>query len=160
MLAPDSFFNGYATDFEAQNRRKARRLFRRAIREFYVMQRRYVIEPESGDRVQSVLIGETVKRQKSQRRRVKRLFTGHRSPGRPIRPEIKLLVARLFIMWGSYAKTPATFSRKSKNSIPTDFEFFMSHLLPSLGARDVRRYVEHHWRDRKVKIYVVLSQSP
>lgn len=124
MLSPDDFFKGYATDFLPQNRSQARRLFRRAIREFYAMQRRYVIEPETGERVQSVLIGETIKRQKSQRRRFKRLFTGHRSPGRPMRPEIKLLVARLFIMWGGYAKTPATFSRKSKNSIPTDFEFF------------------------------------
>jgi hypothetical protein len=95
------------------------------------------------------LVGDVIQRQKTQRRKVKRLFTGRKTAGRPKRPEIKLLVARLFILWGSYANTPATFSRKSVDALPTRFEDFMHDLLPKLGASDVRRYMEDHWRERK-----------
>jgi hypothetical protein len=149
MEYPDKLFAHYILDFPAQTRRQARKLFRRAIRDYFVMRRHYVIEPEDGDRVQSVLVGEVIQRQKTQRRKVKRLFTGRKTAGRPKRPEIKLLVARLFILWGSYANTPATFSRKSVDALPTRFEDFMHDLLPKLGASDVRRYMEDHWRERK-----------
>ena len=149
MLKPDLYFNKNAYYFPAKDRREARKLFRRAIREYYVMQRKYVIEPESGERVQSVLIGHLIKQQKKQRRKVPLLFTGRVSAGQPKRPEIKFLIARLFILWGRYAKTSATFSWKTHSAITTDFEGFLHDLLPKLGARDVRRYVEAHWRERK-----------
>jgi hypothetical protein len=51
MLKPDSYFKQHKDYFPAKDRREARKLFRRAIREYYVMQRKYVIEPESGERV-------------------------------------------------------------------------------------------------------------
>lgn len=149
MLSPDKFFKDYHPDFPTQNRSAARRLFRRAVRHYYVMRRRYVIEPVSGDRVQSVLIGEVIQQQKAQRRKIRRVFTGQNSAGRPQRPEVKLLVARLFVLWGRYASTPASLSRKSKLAIQTPFEDFILALLPRLGASDVRRYVEAHWRERK-----------
>ena len=149
MLQPDCYFKDYWFCFPAKDRREARKLFRRAIREYYVMQRKYVIEPESGERVQSVLIGHVIKQQKKQRRKVRLLFNGKVSAGKPKRPEIKFLIARLFILWGRYAKTPATFSWKTHSAITTDFEVFLHDLLPRLGARDVRRYVEAHWRDHK-----------
>lgn len=149
MLSPDKFFGQYNSDFPAQTRNKARQLFRRAIRAYYVMQRRYVIDPESGKRVPSVLVGEVVHQQKAQRRKVKQLFTGRDSAGRPQRAEVKLLVARLFILWGRYARYPATFSWKTGVGSQTNFEAFLFDLLPRLGARDVRRYVEAHWRERK-----------
>ena len=149
MISPDRFFIFYHPDFPAKTRTKARNLFRRAIREYYVMQRKYVIEPESGERVQSVFIGKVIQHQKAQRRIVRRLFKGQTSAGRPKKPEIKLLLARLFILWGRYAKSPSTLSRKCKNAIATDFENFLLELLPKLGAKDVRRYVEAHWRERK-----------
>jgi hypothetical protein len=149
MLSPDDFLRSYHPDFPAQHRRAARKLFRRAVRDYYVMQRRYVIEPNSGNRVQSVLVGGVIRSQKTQRRIVKELFTGRVSAGRPKRPEIKLLMARLFIVWGRYASTPATVSWKSKAAVPTRFEDFLLVLLPRLGAPDVRRYVEAHWRERK-----------
>lgn len=149
MLSPDKFFMNYHLDFPAQTRSASRKLFRRAVREYYVMRRRYVIEPVSGRRVQSVLIGEVIQQQKGQRRRIKRVFTGQSSAGRPKRPEVKLLIARLFTLWRRYAKTEATLARKSKMAIPTAFEDFITDLLPRLGAPDVRRYVEAHWRERK-----------
>ena len=149
MLKPDSYFKQHKDYFPAKDRREARKLFRRAIREYYVMQRKYVIEPESGERVQSVLVGHVIKQQKKQRRKVRLLFTGRVSAGQPKRPEIKFLIARLFILWGKYAKNPATVSWKTNSAIKTDFEEFLHDLLPKLGARDVRRYVEAHWRDRK-----------
>jgi hypothetical protein len=149
MLSPDKFFGQYCSDFPAQTRSEARKLFRRAIRDYYAMQRRYVIDPESGKRVPSVLIGEVIKQQKAQRRIVKRLFKGRPSAGRPERPEIKFLVARLFILWGRYAQYPATFSWKTGVGTQTSFEVFLFDLLPRLGAPDVRRYVEAHWRERK-----------
>jgi len=149
MLKPDRYFKDYSFCFPAKDRREARKLFRRAIREYYVMQRKYVIEPESGERVQSVLIGHVIKQQKKQRRKVRLLFTGRVSAGQPKRPEIKFLIARLFILWGRYATTPATVSWKTHSAIGTDFEEFLHDLLPKLGARDVRRYVEAHWRDCK-----------
>jgi hypothetical protein len=148
MLSPDKFWGLYDSDFPAQTRSEARRLFRRAIRDYYAMQRRYVIDPESGKRVPSVLVGEVIQKQKAQRRKVERLFTGHPSAGRPQRPEIKLLIARLFILWGRYAQDPATFSwKEAKNR--TRFEAFLFDLLPKLGAPNVRGYVETHWRERK-----------
>jgi hypothetical protein len=148
MLSPDKFFEQYQSDFRVQTRSEARKLFRRAIRDYYAMQRRYVMDPESGKRVPSVLIGEVIQQQKAQRRKVKRLFTGRPSAGRPQRPEIKLLVARLFILWGRYAVNPATFSwKEAKNR--TRFEAFLFDLLPRIGAPDVRRYVEAHWQERK-----------
>jgi hypothetical protein len=52
-------------------------------------------------------------------------------------------------MWGRFAKTDATFSWKNKSATPTDFEEFLMDLLPRLGATDVRRYVEAHWKARK-----------
>lgn len=149
MLSPDQFFKRYHTDFPPKTRQDARKLLRRAIRDYYIMQRRYVIEPESGERVQAVLVGEFIQHQKTQRRKVSILFTGRLSAGRPPKPEIKLLVSRLFIIWGKYAKNPATFSWKTKSSIKTEFEIFLQDLLPRLGAPDVRRYVETHWRERK-----------
>lgn len=149
MLSPDKFFGQYNSDFPAQTRSEARKLFRRAIRDYYVMQRRYVIDPVSGKRVPSILVGEVIKQQKAQRRKFKRLFTGRSSAGRPKRLEIKLLVARLFILWGRYAQYPATFSWKTGVGTQTNFEAFLSDLLPRLGAPDVRRYVEAHWRERK-----------
>ncbi len=149
MLSPDKFFGQYGSDFPTQTRSEARKLFRRAIRDYYAMQRRYVIDPVSGKRVPSILVGEVIQQQKAQRRKVKRLFTGHPSAGRPERPEIKLLVARLFILWGRYAKEPATFSWKTATAKQTNFEAFLFDLMPRLGARDVRRYVESHWRERK-----------
>lgn len=149
MRSPDILFKDYHPNFPTPTRSAARRLFRRAVREYYVMRRRYVIDPDSGDRVQSVLIGEVIKKQKTQRRKIKRSFTGKNSAGRPQRPEVKLLVARLFILWGRYASSPATLSRKSGFANPTPFEDFISGLLPQLGAPDIRRYVEAHWRERK-----------
>ena len=149
MLSPDKFFGQYESDFPAQTRSEARRLFRRAIRGYYVMRQRYIIDPESGKRVPSVLVGEVIQLQKAQRRKVKQLFTGRPTAGRPQRPEIKLLVARLFILWGRYAVKPATFSWKTVVAGKTNFEAFLFDLLPRLGAPDVRRYVEAHWRERK-----------
>jgi hypothetical protein len=149
MISSDEFFILYHSDFPPKTRNKARTLFRRAIREFYVMQRKYVIEPDSGKRVQSIFIGKVIQCQKAQRRIVRRLFKGQTSAGRPKKPEIKLLLARLFILWGRYAKSPSTLSRMCKNAIATDFENFLLELLPKLGAKDVRRYVEAHWRERK-----------
>jgi hypothetical protein len=149
MLSPDKFFEQHESNFPAQTRKQARKLFRRAIRDYYVMRRRYVIDPESGNRVPSVLVGELIQKQKAQRRRVKRLFTGRSSAGRPQRPEIKLLIARLFILWGRYAQEPANFSWKTGVAGRTNFEAFLFDLLPRLAATDVRRYVEAHWRERK-----------
>jgi hypothetical protein len=149
MLKPDDFFKGYNINFPTLNRSKARVLFRRALRDYYVMQRKYVINPETNERVSSVFIGETIKQQKKQRRRTKKYFRGHTSAGQPRRLEIKFLIARLFILWGTYASTPATFSWKTNSAIKTDFEDFMFDLLPKIGAKDVRRYVELHWQERK-----------
>lgn len=155
MLKPDYYFNSNLSYFPTKDRKQARILFRRAIREYYVMRRRYVIDPNSGRRVQSVLKGHVMEQQKNQRRKVKVLFTGQSSAGRPKRPEVKLLVARLFILWGRYANTPTSLSWKEHSSIPThlsrptEFEDFLSDLLPKLGASDVRRYVETHWIERK-----------
>ena len=149
MLSPDAFFGRYHADFPALTRNEACKLFRRAIRGYYVGGRRYVIDPESGRRVQRVLIGEAVKQQKLQRRKVTYFFTGRPSAGRPTRPEIKVLVARLVIIWGRYAQEPATLSWKTGVGKKTNFEAFLFDLLPRLGAPDVRRYVEAHWRERK-----------
>lgn len=149
MLQPDKFFTKYNSEFPAQSRNEALKLFRRAVRDYYVMQTRYVIDPSSNKRVARVLIGEVIKQQKSQRRKVKRFFTGRSSVGRPARPEIKVLVARLFIIWSRYAKEPATLSWKTGAGTVTSFEAFLLDLLPRLGAPDVRRYVEAHWRERK-----------
>lgn len=157
MLKPDRYFNDDRNlpNFPPKDRKQARKLFRRAIREYYVMRRRYVVDPQTGRRVQSVLMGHVIRQQKNQRRKVKILFTGRSSAGRPTKPEVKLLVARLFILWGRYAYTPASLSWKDHPSIPTHlsvptaFECFLCDLLPVLGASDVRRYVEAHWRERK-----------
>jgi hypothetical protein len=155
MLKPDNYFKKHSIFFPAKDRAKARKLFRRAIRDYYVMQRKYVFDPETQERVQSILYGATIKHQKKQRRKVKLIFKGRETAGKPPRLEIKVLISRLFILWGQYASTKPTFSWKLKASTPTDFEDFLSDLLPRIGARDVRRYVEAHWQDRKVKIYVV-----
>ena len=149
VLAPDRFFIHYQADFPVHNRDEARRLFRRAIRDFYVMQAQYVVDPESGRRVPKVFLGESIQLQKNQRRKAKKFFTGRVTAGRPQRPEIKVLVARLFILWGRYATTPATLSWNTGVGIRTSFEGFLHDLLPKLGARNVRRYVEAHWRARK-----------
>ena len=148
VLAPDRFFIHYQADFPAHSRDDARRLFRRAIRDFYVMQARYVVDPESGRRVPKVFLGESIQLQKNQRRKAKKFFTGRVTAGRPQRPEIKLLVARLFILWGRYATTPTSFSWKTELAKSTRFEDFLFDLLPKVGAPDVRRYVETHWRER------------
>lgn len=149
MLSPDKFFGQHDSNFPAQTRKEVRKLFRRAIRDYYVMRRRYVINPESGKRVPNVLVGEFIQKQKAQRRKVKRLFTGRPSAGRPQRPEVKLLIARLFILWARYAQDPATFSWKTGDARQTNFEAFLFDLLPRMGAPDVRRYVEAHWQERK-----------
>ncbi|MEI8401701.1 MAG: hypothetical protein WCG12_12925 [Alcaligenaceae bacterium] len=149
MLKPDKYFEQNKHYFPSYKRIAARKLFRRAVREYYVMQRKYVAEPLTNKRVQSVFIGEEIKQQKSQNRRVKKVFTGRISAGRPHRPEIKLLVARLFILWQRYSNLPATFSWKSDSSVQTYFEQFMFDLFPRIRASDVRRYVETHWRERK-----------
>lgn len=149
MLKPDKYFEQNKHYFPSYNRKAARKLFRRAVREYYVMQRKYVVEPLTQKRVQSVFIGEVIKQQKIQNRRVKKVFAGRASAGRPARPEIKLLIARLFILWQRYANHPATFSWKKDSGSQTYFEQFMFDLLPRIGASDVRRYVEAHWRERK-----------
>lgn len=149
MLYPDRLFNCYAFNFPDQTRATARRLFRRAVREYYVMQRRYVVDPVTSRRVSKLLIGEVIQQQKNQRRRVKQYYTGRQRAGRPQRPEIKLLVARLFVLWGRCAATPTTFSWKTELAKSTKFEDFLFDLLPKVGAPDVRRYVETHWRERE-----------
>jgi hypothetical protein len=149
MLEPDKYFNSKSEYFPAKDRNKARKLFRRAIRDYYVMQRKYVIEPETGERVQSVFMGYTIKKQKTQRRKIKVLFNGRIAAGRPRRLWLKLLISRLFILWGNYSKHPASFSWKTPSAIPTGFEDFLFDLLPRLGVNDVRRYVEKHWEERK-----------
>ncbi len=150
MLKPDKYFKGYEYYFPVKNRQVARKLFRRAIREYYAMQRKYVIEPETGRRVEEIFVGEVIQQQKRQRRRVIRVFKGRKiGERRPQRPEIKLLISRLFILWGRYTMHPATLSWKTHSSVQTHFEEFLNRLLPALGAPDVRRYVETHWRERK-----------
>lgn len=149
MLKPDKYFEQNKHYFPSYKRKAARKLFRRAIRDYYVMQRKYVTEPITNKRVESVLIGEVIKQNRTQKRKVKIFFTGRTSAGRPARPEIKLLIARLFILWQRYANHPATFSWKKDSSSQTYFEQFMFDLLPRIGAPDVRRYVEAHWRERK-----------
>lgn len=151
MVSPDRFFVNYIFDFAPGAHNEARKLFRRAIRQYYVMQRRYVIDAESGKRKPRVSVGMFIQQQKNQRRIVERFYTGRSSAGRPQRPEIKLLIARLFILWGRYALTPATFSWKTEVGRQTSFEAFLFELLPQLGAKDIRRYVEAHWRERKQK---------
>lgn len=149
MLKPDNYFNQYDFYFENVRRSEARKLFRRAIRQYYVMQRRYVIDPSTGLRVTRYQTGASIVKQKHQRRNIKKFFTGNSRSGRPARPEVNLLVARLFILWGKYAKSPATLSWKRRDAIPTMFEDFLCDLLPRLGANDVRRYVQAHWKARK-----------
>ena len=149
MLKPDLFFKQYDHYFAAQNRSLARKLFRRAIRDYYVMQRKYVIDPETSKRVKSIFIGEYIQQQKKQRRKVKQFFKGRTSAGRPERPEVTILVSRIFILWRKYSIHPATVSWKTTNAIPTIFEEFLSDLLPALGATDVRRYIEAHMKGRK-----------
>ena len=68
MLKPDKHFKSYEYYFPPKNRQVARKLFRRAIREYYAMQRKYVIEPETGRRVEEVFMGEVIQQQKRQRR--------------------------------------------------------------------------------------------
>ena len=152
---PDEYFNDYALYFKNTHRSEARKLFRRAIRQYYSMQRRYVIDPSTGLRVKRYQTGASIVQQKDQRRFVRKFFTGHSRSGRPARPEVNLLVARLFILWGKYAKSPATFSWKKPGGIPTMFEDFVCDLLPKLDSRDVRRYVEAHWKARMSRVYLV-----
>ncbi len=151
MLKPDNCFQGIAHHFPAKDRHKARLLFRRAIRHYYVMRRKHVIDPATGKRVQRIFIGEFVQTQKTQRRKFKRYFSGQVKAGRPSRPEIKLLVSRIFILWKKYAGSAATLSRKTsaRSTIQTNFELFITDLFPRIGASDVRRYIETHWRERK-----------
>jgi hypothetical protein len=149
MLKPDAYFKSICDYFPTKHHRLARQLFRRAIREYYVMRRRYVVDPTSGKRLESILVGEFIQQQKNQQRKVKKIFNGNNGVGQPTKYEIKFLISRLFIMWGRFAKTDATFSWKNKSATPTDFEEFLMDLLPRLGATDVRRYVEAHWKARK-----------
>jgi len=158
VLKPDKHFNQYDFYFENVRRSEAQKLFRRAIRQYYVMQRRYVIDPSTGLRVKRYLTGASIVKQKHQRRIVKKFFTGNSRSGRPARPEVNLLVARLFILWGKYAKSPATFSWKKPCAIPTMFEDFVCDLLVELGASDVRRYVEAHWKAKRSRVYYVASR--
>lgn len=149
MLKPDNYFNQNSHYFPAKDRAKARILFRRAIRQFYSMQRKYVIDPVTNLPTKCIYTGAFIRKQKTQYRLEKRFYKGRSTAGRPPRPEIKLLMSRLFILWGNYAKTPASFSWKKQSAIETDFEIFLFDLLPLLGANDVRRYVEKHWAERK-----------
>ncbi len=149
MLHPDQYFNRHCFYFPAINRAKARVLFRRAIRQFYAMQRKFVVDPETQKKVDRVFVGAVIQSQKRQRRLVKRYFKGASRAGRPTRPEIVFLVSKLFILWGRYAKSPTTCSWKKPLATQTDFEAFVHDLLPRLGAKDVRRYLENHWRLRK-----------
>ena len=158
MLKPDNYFIQYDFYFENVRRSDARKLFRRAIRQYYVMQRRYVIDPSTGLRVKRYQTGAYIMQQKAQRRIVKKIFTGNSRSGRPARPEVNLLVARLFILWSNYAKSPATFSWKKPSAIPTMFEDFVCDLLPRLGASDVRRYVQAHWHATRSSVYYVGSR--
>jgi hypothetical protein len=158
MLKPDKYFNQYDFYFEKVHWSEARKLFRRAIRQYYVMQRRYVIDPSTGLRVKRYQTGAYIMQQKAQRRIVKKIFTGNSRSGRPARPEVNLLVARLFILWSNYAKSPATFSWKKPSAIPTMFEDFVCDLLPRLGASDVRRYVQAHWHAKRSSVYYVGSR--
>ena len=161
MLKPDLYFEQNKHYFPTTNRREARKQFRRAIRSYYVMRRKYVINPSDGKRVKEVVYGEFIQQQKHQRRKVKRTFKGRKSAGRPTRPEVVYLVSKLFLIWGRFSRHPASHSWKPKKkkpafcSTPTYFEEFLLYLLPALGAPDVRRYVEYHWKQRKVKNYVV-----
>lgn len=155
MLKPDKYFDDFLRfEFEQKHMRKAKARFRRAIREYYVLQRRYVIEPESGERVQGVRYGQLLQKQKIQRRKVDLIFRG-KKVGRPEKFEIKILMSRLFVAWGMYAKTNPTFLWKKNSAIPTDFELMLFDLLPKLGAKHVRRYAEKHWQEREMKIYLV-----
>jgi hypothetical protein len=154
MLKPDKFFEDFLwSEFEQKNRRKAKSRFRRAVREYYALQRRYVIEPETGERVQSFRYGQAIVQQKNQRRKVDLIFRG-RNVGQPKKLEIKILMSRLSVMWGLYAKTNPTFSWK-KSPIPTGFELMLLELLPKLGAKHVRRYAENHWQEREKKSHLV-----
>ena len=155
MLKPDKYFDDFLQfEFEQKHRRKAKVRFRRAIRHFFVLQRRYVIDPESGERVQGVRYGQLIQKQKNQRRKVELIFRG-KKVGQPEKFEITILMSRLFVIWGMYAKTNPTFSWKKKSAIPTDFELMLLDLLPKLGAKHVRRYAEKHWQEREKKIYMV-----
>jgi retron-type reverse transcriptase len=149
MLKPDSYFKNISHYFQNKNHRLARQLFRRAIRDYYVMRRRLIFDPISGQRVESIFVGEFIQQQQNQKRKVKKVFKGNKGAGRPVKHEISVLMSRLFIMWGRFAKTDATFSWKMKFAIKTDFEEFLDDLMPKLGATDVRRYVESHWKARK-----------
>ena len=155
MLKADKYFVDFLQfEFEQKHRRKAMARFRRAVREYFVLQRRYVIDPESGQRVQGVRYGQQIQKQKNQRRKVDLIFRG-KKVGRPEKFEIKILISRLFVIWGMYAKTNPTFSWKKNSQTPTDFEVMLFDLLPKLGAKHVRRYVEKHWEEREKKIYLV-----
>ena len=148
MLKPDKYFHDFVQlDIELKFHSKARNSFRRAIRDFYCMQRKYVYEPESGERVQGVRQGMYIQQQKNQKRKIEVIFTG-KKPGRPQKIEIQILISRLFLMWGRYAKTHPTFSWKTDTTIETDFECMLLDLLPRLGAKDVRGHVEKHWHAR------------
>ena len=159
MLKPDKYFNQYDFYFEKVHWSEARKLFRRAIRQYYAMQRRLFFDPSTELLVKKKhQTGAFIVRQKHQRRIVKKFFTVNSRSGRPTRPEANLLVARLFILWGKYAKSPATFSWKKPCATPTMFEDFVCDLMPRLGAPDVRRYVQAHWKARKSRFYDVVTK--
>ena len=149
MLKPDNYFKQHSHHFPTKDRATVRKLFRRAVRQYYAMQRKYVIDPVTQLPAKRIYVGAMIKKQKTQNRVVKHFFKGRYAAGRPERLEIKLLISRLFILWDNYSKTPATFAWKTSNSIQTEFEVFLNDLLPRLGAADVRRYVEKHWAERK-----------
>ena len=90
MLKPDKYFDDFLQfEFKQKYRRKTKARFRRAIREYFVLQRRYVIDPESGERVQGVRYGQLIQKQKNQRRKVDLIFRG-KKVGRPEKFEIKI----------------------------------------------------------------------
>jgi len=149
MLKPDAYFKLNSHHFPTKNHKLARQLFRRAIRDYYVMRRKFVVDPSSNKKVESLVVGQFIQKQKNQRRIVTKVFNGRNGAGRPTKYEIKVLISRMFIMWGRFAFTPATFSWKTNQERETDFEAFLMELLPKLGAPDVRRYIEAHWKARK-----------
>jgi hypothetical protein len=155
MLKPDLYFDSYLRfDFNKVDLLKAKIRFRRAIREYYVNQRKYVINPESGEKVLSVRYGSKIVQQKNQKRRVDLIYSGRKKAGRAVNFAIKILISRLIVLWGLYAKKKSLITWKN-SSVSSDFEYALSELLPKLGATNVRRYLENHWKERKQSIYIV-----
>jgi hypothetical protein len=154
-LRRDRFYNegvhNVARMFPSNSQVQVVKELRFALDEYESNSRKGVYDPTTGELVEKLLMGEIIKTERSQKRRIKTKFP-LRGRGRPQKLETDVLLSTLAVIWVRWMETAPTFDGGGVNARgetkTTPFEKFVGPVFEALGLSGVKPSIRKHLQSK------------